>query len=99
MEVMHRACADNVMRIAAEITRLTRSGGLLYVESPAYVAHKPQSYTEPGPGTYVPAGGDEQSVPHHYFKKEDPSPSSPASTRLTLSVKCGYNYCLTARRR
>ena len=84
MEVMHRAYADNVRRIAAEITRLTRSGGLLYVESPAYeVAHKPHSYTAPGPGRTCPRAETSKASRIITSRRRNSSPSSPASTRLT----------------
>jgi SAM-dependent methyltransferase len=67
MRVMHHTYAEKVNRISAEIGRITRSGGILYAEVPAYeLVHRPLPCTEPEPGTYVPSSGDEKGTPHHF---------------------------------
>ena len=100
MRVMHHTYLEKIGRITAEIGRITRGGGLLYLEVPAYErAHRPVPCTEPEPGTFVPSNGDEAGIPHHFFKKEELTSLFPNFTPLELDVKYDYHYCLTARRK
>jgi SAM-dependent methyltransferase len=100
MRVMHHTYIEKINHIAAEIGRITRSGGILYTEVPAYErAHRPLPCTEPELGTYMPSGGDETGIPHHFFKKEELVSVFADFTPLELDVKYDYHYCLTARRK
>lgn len=100
MKVMHHIYAEKVNRIAAEITRFTKGGGILYIEAPAYErAHRPESYTEPEPGTYVHTSGDEKGVPHHFFREDELTSLFSGFAPLDLSVKYDYHYCFTALRK
>ena len=100
MRVMHHTYAEKIRRIASEIGRFTKSGGLLYTEVPALeLAHRPTPCTEPEPGTFVPSTGDEAGVPHHFFRKEELTSMFSDFISLELDVKYDYHYCFTARRK
>lgn len=99
MRVMHHTYSEGIRRIAAEISRLTKSGGLLY-EVPAFErAHRPESCMEPEPSTFVPSSGDETGIPHHFFTKGELITLFPCFDPVELDVKYDYHYCFTARRR
>jgi SAM-dependent methyltransferase len=99
MRVMHHTYVEKIKRIAAEIGRLTKRGGLLYAEVPAYErAHRPYPCTEPEPGTFLPSSGDEAGIPHHFFRREELVSLFPGFVPLELEVKYDYHYCFTARK-
>jgi SAM-dependent methyltransferase len=103
MKVMHHTYVEKIRRIAAEIQRLIKRGGFLYVEVPTYKkVLKPlpggaKSGAEPEPGTFVPSWGDEAGIPHHHFRKEELIALFPEFTPLGLEER-NEHYCLTARR-
>ena len=76
VRVFHHAFAGQIARSASEIGRITKSRGHLYVEVPNFgrlqsERRKGIKFDEPEPGTFVPTGGDEVGVPHHFFTKEE----------------------------
>lgn len=100
LRVMHHTYVEKIEHMAGEISRITKSGGLLYLEVPAYErAHRPLPCSEPEPGTFVPSSGDEAGIPHHFFRNEELASLFSDFTPLELDVKYDYHYCFTARRR
>lgn len=76
VRVFHHAYAEQVRRSTAEIGRITKPGGHLYVEVPTFGRFRSEKekgveFDEPEPGTYLPRGGDEVGIPHHFFRKEE----------------------------
>ena len=102
VRVFHHTYIEKIGRIASEIERITRSGGVLYAEVPTYEEamrlklEGPRS-EEIEPGTFVPLGGDEAGIPHHHFKRHELLRLFPRFTRLNLEEK-DEHLCFTATR-
>jgi SAM-dependent methyltransferase len=65
-QVIHHALLDTVRRTAAELGRVVRPGGMLFVTVPL-ISDAEESYQEVEPGTLVPVTGSEKGLPHHFF--------------------------------
>jgi SAM-dependent methyltransferase len=103
MRVIHHTFAETVRRIAAEIERITKAGGLLYVEVPTYEKALRQRLEgskseEPEPGTFIPSDGDEAGIPHHHCTKEELLRLFPNCTVRRLEER-EEHYCFTGVRR
>src|SRR5438876_6570282 len=96
MRVLHHTYVDRIKRIASEIERITKTGGLLYVEVPTYEKAMRQKREgskskEPEPGTFVPLEGDEAGIPHHHFRKDELVSLFPGFTPKTLDEKSEHH--------
>lgn len=75
--VIHHTLTENIRRIVAEINRVLKEGGYLFVQVPEYGDHEwvlreaPSTHRVLEPGTHVPLKGVEKGVPHHHFTKEE----------------------------
>jgi SAM-dependent methyltransferase len=100
VRVIHHTFANAVRRVAAEIERITKLGGLVYVEVPTY--EKAQRLDgmrseEPEPGTFIPSEGDEAGIPHHLCTREKLVTLFPNCTMRTLDER-EEHYCFTGIR-
>jgi SAM-dependent methyltransferase len=69
-QVIHHALLDTVRRTAAELGRVVRPGGMLFVTVPL----KPDdddTFQEIEPGTLVPVTGAEKGLLHHFFTPDE----------------------------
>lgn len=74
--VFHHSKMEIIKRVIAEIKRVLRQGGYVYIQVP--IMEKVQKYIKQGgkfdeiePGTFVPLEGSEKGVPHHNFTREE----------------------------
>jgi len=69
-QVIHHALLATVRRTAAEIGRVVRPGGMLYVTVP--LEPDPEDEFEAiEAGTLVPVTGSERGLPHHFFTPDE----------------------------
>jgi len=69
-QVIHHALLDTVRATASEIRRILRPGGVVFVSVPSRT-DPDETFLEVEPGTFVPASGSEQALPHHIFSPEE----------------------------
>jgi len=74
--VFHHSKMETIRLVVAEIKRVLRKGGYVYVQVP--MMERVQKYIKQGgkfdeiePGTFVPLEGSEKGVPHHNFTQEE----------------------------
>jgi 2-polyprenyl-3-methyl-5-hydroxy-6-metoxy-1,4-benzoquinol methylase len=99
VRVLHHTYTEKITRIAAEISRITRVGGYLYIEGPTLKKALRQKLdgvnsTQPEPGTFLPLEGEEKRVPHHHFTRDELLKIFAGFNPLTLEEK-GEHYCFT----
>jgi len=69
-QVIHHALLATVRRTAAEIGRVVRPGGMLFITVP--LTPDPEDVFEAiEAGTLVPVTGSERGLPHHFFTPEE----------------------------
>lgn len=100
-KVIHHTTIGNIRKISKEILRITKRGGYLFVEVPAFIKLKrikeqnPQdSYREIEEQSIVFLEGDEKGVIHHYFTEEELRDTFSDYRVLDLHVR-EEHYCLT----
>jgi tellurite methyltransferase len=70
VQVIHHARLAAIRRLAAEMTRVLKPGGLVFVTVPA-LRNQASLFEEIEPGTLVPLDGPEKGLPHHYFQVDE----------------------------
>jgi SAM-dependent methyltransferase len=85
-QVIHHGLLSTVRKTIAELRRVLRLGGLLFVTVPAQLADGLQ-YEEIEPGTYVPTSGVEAGVPHHIFSPQRLQGELAGFRALDLSIR------------
>ena len=76
VRVIHHTYLKNIERIFAELDRVTRVDGFLFLQVPSYETEIESKPDDPGtrwaePGTLIARSGPEKGVLHHFFKKEE----------------------------
>ena len=66
VQVIHHARLAAIRRLVAEMTRVLKPGGLVFVTVPA-LRNQASAFDEIEPGTFIPLDGPEKGLPHHYF--------------------------------
>lgn len=103
-KVIHHALNDDINKMVAEITRITRERGCLVLQVPTLekLARLEIETTEKmkrlEDGTVLFLGGDERSVIHHYFAKNELLSTFSEFQVLDLHTR-EEHYCLTAIKR
>jgi SAM-dependent methyltransferase len=69
-QVIHHALLSDVRVTIAEIWRILAEGGIAFV-TVAGRKHRDEEYIEIEPGTFVPLGGTEKGLPHHFFTEDE----------------------------
>jgi SAM-dependent methyltransferase len=69
-QVIHHARLATVRRTAAELGRVVRPGGMLFVTVPLQPDDE-DTFEEIEPGTLVPVTGSEKGLPHHFFTPDE----------------------------
>jgi len=103
VRVLHHTYLEKIRRIASEISRISKVGGYLYLETSTYeevLTQKSEGmrFEEPEPGTFVPLDGEEVGVPHHHFK-QDELIAVFSDFRLVSFEEKGGHYCFTGVRK
>ena len=100
IKVIHHSMFRSIKKIMHEIERVTRSGGYLYVQVPVFekaarLEKEGLRSQEVEPGTFRPLEGDEQGIPHHYFRKDELLSLLGNYKIVDMNVKCEH-YCVTS---
>jgi SAM-dependent methyltransferase len=69
-QVIHHALLDTVRNTAADLGRVVRPGGMLFVTVPLQPDDE-DTFEEIEPGTLVPVTGSEKGLPHHFFTPDE----------------------------
>jgi len=94
-QVIHHARLATVQAIIAEIHRLLKPGGLVYVTVAAPKEGKFKSI-EVEPRTYLPLGGPEKGLLHHLFTEPELRLSFADFQILDVHLDDTNHHCLTA---
>ena len=70
VQVIHHADIATIKKIIAEMERVLKKGGFIFVTVPK-LKNQATKYKEIEPNTYVPLDGWEKGLPHHYFNPEE----------------------------
>jgi len=70
VQVIHHADIATIKKIIAEMERILKKGGFIFVTVPK-LKNQATKYKEIEPNTYVPLDGWEKGLPHHYFNPEE----------------------------
>ena len=102
VRVIQHALADSISKAALEIARVTRKGGRLYLEvpTPARLARQKREgvpFRKCEAGTWIPLGGDEKGVPHHFFKRGELASLFSGFTSVEIDEQAEH-FILTATR-
>ncbi len=74
-QVIHHSTKQTVKKVIKEITRITKSGGIIFITVPIY-----KGYSNKRPGwkmkkiaerTFLPLGGQEKGLIHYYFTPDE----------------------------
>ena len=98
-KVIHHTTKESVNKVASEISRVTKEGGYLFLEVPAFeklkrLESEGQRYEDLGSGTVIFLDGEEKGVPHHYFTEEELLSTFSEYKVLDLHTREDH-YCLT----
>lgn len=103
-KVIHHTTIENIQKIAQEVSRITRSGGYIFIEVPTI--SKLRRIKKEGKihlkeiekGTIVALDGDEPGITHHYFTNQELFSMFDAFHPIELRVRKEH-YCLRAIKR
>ena len=98
VQVIHHNRLEAIRGTVAEIDRVTRPGGLIWVTVPASKNEPSQKQEEIEPGTFIPLDGPEEGVPHHYFCREETAHLFPGCEVIDLHLDPFNHYSLLVRR-
>jgi SAM-dependent methyltransferase len=70
VQVIHHADIATIRGIVAEISRVLKKGGLLFVTVPE-LRNQGKRFERLEPNTFVPLDGPEKGLLHHYFAPEE----------------------------
>ena len=84
-QVIHHAFLATVRHTAAEIGRVVRPGGMLFLTVPL-TPDPDDVFEEIEAGTLVPVTGSEKGLPHHYFTPDELRSILPAFRFLEVRV-------------
>jgi SAM-dependent methyltransferase len=70
VQVIHHGTIAAIRGIVAEMTRVLKVGGLVFVTVPS-LRNQATAFEEIEPGTLVPLDGKEAGLPHHYFTPDE----------------------------
>lgn len=68
VQALHHNTKANIEKVAREIERVVKNGGLIFVTVPK-LKNQGKTFEEIEPGTFVPLDGQEKGLPHHYFSE------------------------------
>ena len=98
VQVLHHAPIADIRGLVAEIVRVLKPGGVLFVSVPRR-RNRGQSHREIEPGTWVPLDGWETGVPHHIFTPETLRATFHQFAVRDIHLDSTQHYCMVATRR
>jgi len=95
VQVIHHADIATIREIVAEISRVLKKGGLLFVTVPE-LRNQGERFEQLEPNTFVPLDGPEKGLPHHYFTPEELQEVFRDYDIVDIHLDGWEHYCLTA---
>jgi ubiquinone/menaquinone biosynthesis C-methylase UbiE len=68
-QVIHHGRLATIKAVVAEIERVLKPGGLVFITVPA-AKNQAKTFEEIEPHTFIPLDGPEKGLPHYYFTPE-----------------------------
>ncbi|MEM7115264.1 MAG: class I SAM-dependent methyltransferase [Chloroflexota bacterium] len=97
VQVIHHADIATIRSMVAEVSRVLRPGGFLFVTVPK-LRNQGKTYKQLEPNTYVPLDGPEKGLPHHYFTPETLRKTFVGYSIDAIELDSHAHYCLSALR-
>lgn len=97
VQVIHHAGIGTIRKMAQEITRVLKTGGLLFVTVPKLM-NQAQTFEEIEPNTFIPLDGPEKGLPHHYFTPEELREMFAGFDVTDIHLDTVNHYCLLAHK-
>jgi SAM-dependent methyltransferase len=98
IQVIHHNKIEGIRKTIAEITRVLRSEGFIWITMPVSKNEPSSRQEEVEPGTFLPLDGREKGLPHHYFRLDEIAPLFPSFQILDLHVDPTNHFSLLGRR-
>ena len=98
VQVIHHAALATIRGIVAEIGRVLKPGGFLFVTVPK-LRNQGQAFQQLEPNTFVPLDGPEKGLPHHYFTPEELQEVFKDYDIIDIHLDDWQHYCLSAFKR
>jgi SAM-dependent methyltransferase len=98
VQVIHHARLAAIRRLIAEVTRVIRPGGLVFVTVPT-LQNQGTAFEEIEPGTFIPLDGPEKGLPHHYFTLTELRDLFESFDVEDIHVDRDSHFCLSGFRR
>jgi len=95
VQVIHHADIITIESIVAEITRVLKQDGLLFVTVPK-LQNQAETFEEIEPGTYVPLDGPEKGLPHHFFTLDELRLLFGDYNIIDIHLDSGQHFCMSA---
>jgi SAM-dependent methyltransferase len=104
VQVIHHADIATIRGIVHEVTRVLRSGGLLFVTVPQLRGGRPYSswgtsFEQMEPHTFLPLDGPEQGLLHHYFTPEELEKVFVGFEIADIHIDSVHHHCLLGFKR
>jgi SAM-dependent methyltransferase len=98
VQVIHHADLATIRGIVAEIGRVLKPGGFLFVTVPK-LRNQGQTFEQLETNTFVPLDGPEKGLPHHYFTPEELQEVFRDYHIVDIHLDDWQHYCLSAFKR
>ena len=95
VQVIHHARIAEVREIVAEIRRILKRGGLIFITVPK-VKSQAETFQEIEPDTFIPLDGLEKGLPHHYFTPDELRDLFKDFTITDIHLDSVEHYCVLA---
>lgn len=97
VQVIHHARVKQIRSVVAEMARVLRPRGLVFVTVPM-LRNQARAFEEIEPGTLVPLDGIEKGLPHHYFSAEELQATFGQFSVLGVKLDAVQHLCLLAEK-
>lgn len=97
-QVIHHARIAQIRGLVAEMVRILKPNGLVFVTVPQ-VQNQATQFQPIEPGTFLPLDGREAGLPHHYFTPEELRDVFQQFEVIDFHVDRDQHSCLTAIKR
>ncbi|MBU7001943.1 MAG: class I SAM-dependent methyltransferase [Theionarchaea archaeon] len=98
VRVIHHNKIGDIRKTIQEISRVLRTGGLIWITVPVPRNERSATQKEIEPGTFIPADGCERGLIHHYFKKEELLSVFEGFSVIDLHIDRETHFSLTAKK-
>ncbi len=96
VQVIHHARLSVIERAVAEIERVLKPGGLVFITVPT-VKRQAEQFEEIEPNTFLPLDGDEQGLIHYFFSEAQMRQTFDRFDVLDVHLDSSQHLCLLGR--